>query len=214
MSRSVLMLGLSAACLLASACSKPAGEATGQPTGPSAPAAPTVEAPAGKPLALSRAPAMSAIPLAVSSSAIDAGHRIASRYTAFGQGESPPLAWGAAAGVQTWVIMVEDPDADTPQPFLHWMTWNVPAKTMSLPAGASPTTALSGMVAGQNGGGTRGWTPPHPPAGTGDHHYHFQVFALDTQLDLPPTASRDEVIAAMKGHVLAAGETVGLAAAP
>jgi phosphatidylethanolamine-binding protein (PEBP) family uncharacterized protein len=48
-----------------------------------------------------------------------------------------------------------------------------------------------------------------PPAGDPAHHYHFQVFALGRELGLEPGAKRDEVIEAMRGHVLAAGELVG-----
>ena len=50
---------------------------------------------------------------------------------------------------------------------------------------------------------------PRPPVGDPPHHYHFQVFALDTMLDVPPGAERDRLLAAMSGHVLAAGEVVG-----
>ena len=204
---SLAPLCLAGAALVLQACSKPA-----EP--PAAPAAAPATAPAAKPVALSMVTPMSATPLPVSSLAIGAGQRIADRNTAFHEGLSAPLAWGAAAGVQSWVLMVEDPDAETPQPFLHWLAWNIPASTVSLPEGLTAAATPPGMVEGLNGKGAPGWVAPQPPAGTGDHHYHFEVFALDTTLSLPATASRDDVVAAMKGHVLAAGETVGLAAAP
>lgn len=207
MRKSLVPACLAVAGLSLAACSKPAE--------PTAGAAPAATAPrSAKPVAISLVSPMSATPLPVSSLAIGSGQRIADRNTAYHEGLSAPLAWGAAAGVQSWVVMVEDPDADTPQPFLHWLAWNLPARTLSLPEGLTAATTPPGMIQGLNGKGDPGWVAPKPPPGTGDHHYHFQVFALDTVLDVPPTASRDEVVAAMKGHVLAAGETVGLSAAP
>jgi Raf kinase inhibitor-like YbhB/YbcL family protein len=62
---------------------------------------------------------------------------------------------------------------------------------------------------GRNSRGQVGYMGPRPPAGDPAHHYHFQVFALDTMLSLPPGAERDAVVTAMNGHVLARGETVG-----
>lgn len=193
------------------ACGKPAAAPA-----PSAPAPATAQAatPPAKPVALALVTPMSAAPLPVSSLAIGAGHRIADRNTAYHQGLSPPLLWGSAAGAQSWVVMVEDPDAPSPRPFLHWLAWNLPAATLNLPEGLTRATTPPGMVEGLNGKGDPGWVAPKPPPGTGDHHYHFQVFALDTLLNLASAASRDDVVAAMKGHVLAAGETVGLAKAP
>ena len=69
-------------------------------------------------------------------------------------------------------------------------------------------------VEGQNGSGSKGYFGPRPPAGDPDHHYHFQVFALDTTMSLAPGADRDKVVEAMKGHVLAKGELVGTYSQP
>ena len=70
-------------------------------------------------------------------------------------------------------------------------------------------TAPEGMLQGLNSRGSMGYFGPRPPVGDPPHHYHFQVFALDTRLEVPPGAERDAVLEAMKGHVLAAGELVG-----
>lgn len=178
-------------------------------------AAPEAAAPRPvKPLALNLAPPMSAIPLPVSSQAVGAGGRLADRDTAYHENLSPPLAWGSLAGVQSWVVIVEDPDANRPSPYVHWLAWNIPARISSLPEGLTQAIAPPGMVQGFNSGFGVGWGGPRPPKGTGDHHYHLQVFALDTVLKLPPTAGRDEVAAAMRGHVLASGETLAVYAAP
>jgi Raf kinase inhibitor-like YbhB/YbcL family protein len=179
-------------------------------------AAPPASLPAklAKPLALDLAPPMSGIPLPVSSLAIGSGGRLADRNTAYHENLSPPLAWGSIGGVQSWVVIVEDPDANRPRPYVHWLAWNLPPRTASLPEGLTAATAPPGMIQGFNSGLGPGWGGPKPPKGTGDHHYHFEVFALDTVLTLPRLASRDDVATAMKGHVLASGEALAVYAAP
>jgi hypothetical protein len=70
-------------------------------------------------------------------------------------------------------------------------------------------TEPNGLLQGKTSKGSMGYFGPRPPEGDPPHHYHFQVFALDTTLDVPQGADRDEVLRAMSGHVLAAGELVG-----
>lgn len=195
-----------AAGLSAWACGRPAEPPAKAPAAPAAQPA--------KPLTLDLAPPMSKIPLAVSSLAIGAGGRLGDRFTAYHDNLSPPLAWGNVGGVQSWVVVVEDPDANRPRPYIHWLAWNMPARTASLPEGLTAATTPPGMAQGFNSGLGPGWGGPRPPKGSGLHHYHFQVFALDTVLELPRMASRDALVAAMKGHVLASGETVGTYSAP
>ena len=92
-----------------------------------------------------------------------------------------------------------------------------PPDAHSLPGGkatggAQPREAKAGRPDttrdGTNGSGTIGWYGPHPPQGDPPHHYHFEVFALDRMLPVPPGATRDAVEAAMAGHVVAKGEFV------
>ncbi|WP_312486904.1 YbhB/YbcL family Raf kinase inhibitor-like protein [Massilia timonae] len=69
---------------------------------------------------------------------------------------------------------------------------------------------LAGAVLESRGRrGAPGYYGPKPPVGEAAHRYHFQVYALDKMLDVPFGADRDQVLAAMKGHVLAKGEIVG-----
>jgi Raf kinase inhibitor-like YbhB/YbcL family protein len=125
--------------------------------------------------------------------------------SAYGKSISPQLSWsGAPAGTRSYVVLAEDPDAGSPKPFVHWVVYDVPAASRGFAAAALP----AGAVAGANGSGKSGYRGPHPPP-DGDHHYHFQVFALDRQLGLKPGADRDAVVEAMRGHVLAEGEVVG-----
>jgi len=156
-------------------------------------------------------------PLTIVSPSIDADGALAARQSAYGANLSPGLRWNAAPGAAAWAIILEDPDAHGPRPFVHWLIWNIPAAATSLEEGLPATgrvAAPAGALQGRNGAGGLGYFGPHPPAGTGVHRYHFQVFALDRPLDLAPGAGRDAVVAAMKGHVVAAGDLVGAYAAP
>jgi hypothetical protein len=129
---------------------------------------------------------------------------------------SPPLQWSNVPdGTQSLALIMIDlnyrPGRGV-QPFLHWMVWNIPASATSLPEGVSAATPLENgaiQFLGKARGGVVGYRSPCPPAGA-VHHYVFQLFALDTKLDLPATASRDEVEAAMAKHVLGQGILVGL----
>jgi Raf kinase inhibitor-like YbhB/YbcL family protein len=109
-------------------------------------------------------------------------------------------------------VITEDPDAKPITPFVHWVAWNIPADRTSLPEGLQEQPRLTqpeGVLQGRTSRGSVGYFGPKPPVGDPPHHYHFQVFALDAKLDVPAGADRDQLLAAMQGHVLAAGELVG-----
>jgi Raf kinase inhibitor-like YbhB/YbcL family protein len=179
---------LLAACLVASACSSPAS-AAGM-------------------LAMDRPETKTDQLLVVSSPAFGHGGPIPGRYSAYGANETPSVAWSALpSGAKSLALIVEDPDASSPQPFVHWVAWNLAPATGAIPQ------ALAGAVQGKNGPGKAGWYGPHPPDAK-PHHYHFQLFALDTRLNLPADAGRDQLVAAMGGHVLAKGEIVGVFTKP
>jgi Raf kinase inhibitor-like YbhB/YbcL family protein len=125
--------------------------------------------------------------------------------TADGVGAPPPLAWhGAPEAAKSMVVICEDPDAPALEPFLHWLVYGMPGVAQELDAQSQHIYRL-----GKNSRDQVGFTPAAPPAGHGVHHYHFQVFALDTAIELSAAAERDAVIDAMKGHVLGWGELVG-----
>lgn len=147
--------------------------------------------------------------LEVSSASFEGGKAIPPHYSAYGDNISPGLAWrGAPAGARSLVLMVEDPDASSQKPFVHWLAWNLP------PAGSlGENTVPAGTVQGKNGRGGNGWFGPHPPGGS-PHHYHFELFALDAPLGLAAGSDREALLAAMKGHVMAKGEIVGLFTKP
>ena len=117
---------------------------------------------------------------------------------------APPLEWTAPPpGTQELAIVVEDPDAPSPQPFCHWLVWGLSPQAGKLLEGEAPPRS------GKNSFGNSEWLPPDPPAGHGAHDYVFQIFALDLPLALMPGAGRSELVEAMEGHVLAAGLLTG-----
>jgi Raf kinase inhibitor-like YbhB/YbcL family protein len=157
----------------------------------------------------------SAEPVKVSSSALGADGAFSPRNTAYGENRSLPLSWAPVAGAGAYAVVIEDPDAPSPAPFVHWVIWNIPANAVpeGLPE-AGGLTSPKGAVQGSNGTGGLGYHGPHPPAGTGLHHYHIQVFALDGPLPLQAGADLGALRRAMAGHVLAKGELIGTSAAP
>ena len=188
-----------------------ADAAQAQKTQPVAPVmTPTVEAP--KDLATQRPALRVGQKLVVSSSSFAAGAAMAQKYSEYSDGVSPALAWSALPAARSYAVIAEDPDAKPITPFVHWLAWNIPASVTELPEGLQEQMRLTepeGVLQGAASNGRVAYYGPHPPVGDAPHHYHFQVFALDTVLDLPPGADRDQLAAAMEGHVLAAGEVVG-----
>ena len=154
---------------------------------------------------------------ALRSQAFADGQPIPLRHSAYGDDLSPPLAWAAVNGAQSYALVMEDPDADRPAPYVHWIAWNIPAGAASLAEGLPVDQRLAdhgGMQQGLNDRGSTGYFGPRPPAGTGVHHYHVQVFALDTTLEIAADADRNALVEAMRGHVLGRSRLVGTHAAP
>jgi Raf kinase inhibitor-like YbhB/YbcL family protein len=110
------------------------------------------------------------------------------------------------------VLLVEDPDADGPEPLLHWMAYGIDPAATGLPENVPSPGHPGGparMRQGLNARGTHGWAPPCPPRAGGIHHYHFELFALDSRLHVPDEVTLSELLRAMEGHVIASGELVG-----
>ncbi|MDP9840480.1 Raf kinase inhibitor-like YbhB/YbcL family protein [Neorhizobium huautlense] len=140
---------------------------------------------------------------------------IPAQYVADGDNASPVIEWASIPeGTKSFVLIVDDPDAAKPKPFMHWLAYDIPAATTKLREGIPGTPILQepkAMKQGANSMGSIGYTGPKPPGGDPPHHYHFQVFALDIEnLGLEPGADRDAVLKAMEGHVLGKGQIVGM----
>lgn len=158
-------------------------------------------------LAIAQAPAAGGRHIAVSFDTVGRDGAIAQRHTAYGAGVQPQVNWQSVPSARSYDLVLEDPDAPGGAPFVHWLVWNIPAGVTHLAEGARPAG-----TEGRNGRGGVGYYGPHPPSGT--HHYHLEVFALDAPLTLKAGADRGQLIQAMRGHVLASGEAVGLSSAP
>lgn len=143
------------------------------------------------------------------------GETMPVKHGAEGDNASPMLEWsGAPEGTKSIVVIADDPDAAEPKPFVHWVIYDIPASENGLREGLPTDPVLQepkGAKQGTNSKGQTGYLGPRPPLGDPAHHYHFQVFALDVEtLGIDPGKTREAVLAAMDGHVLAKGEIVGL----
>lgn len=171
---------------------------------------------AGLRMITSQLPEVASAPstISVKSSAFGDNQTIPDRHSAYFENASPEISWtGVPANAKSLVLMMEDPDAASPSPVFHWLLSNIPPNAGSLPGGPGfleMLPAVGNVIAGANFPGKVGYYGPRPPSGDPAHHYHFQVFALDTVLQLPANFTRYALIKAMKGHVLARGDLVGL----
>jgi Raf kinase inhibitor-like YbhB/YbcL family protein len=146
--------------------------------------------------------------LTVTSTAFSEGQPIPKAYTGEGADRSPPLRWSAPPDrTRSLAVLVEDPDAPGGT-FTHWVLFNLPGGTRELPEDAGAGKLPRGAVQGTNDLDKTGYNGPAPPAGK-PHRYFFKVFALDEKLDLDAKARRDQLAAAMRGHVLAEGALMG-----
>lgn len=167
----------------------------------------------GVPLAKDRPETDAKQKIDVASGSFADNEPIPGKHSEYADGVSPALRWSSVPGALSYAIIMEDPDSAPIKPFVHWVAWNIPASVTSLPEGLQEQMRLmepEGVLQGRNNSGTHGYFGPKPPVEDPAHHYHFQVLALDVMLDLPPTADRDALLAAIKGHVIAKGDLVGL----
>jgi Raf kinase inhibitor-like YbhB/YbcL family protein len=117
---------------------------------------------------------------------------------------SPAFSWtNPPAGTQTYVLIMHDADVAPMKngpDFVHWLVFNIPGNARGLAQGIQPNAA-GDITQGHNGRNTSSYLGPGAPNGP-YHHYVFELFALDIRLPLQATATRDDVIAAMAGHVV------------
>jgi Raf kinase inhibitor-like YbhB/YbcL family protein len=106
-------------------------------------------------------------------------------------------------------LMMEDPDAAL-KPVTHWIVANISPNVTGFPENVQKTEKYGDAVQGGNHTGKIGYFGPMPPPADKPHGYHFQIFALDTMLNLPSGFNRQALLDAMKGHVIAKGELVGM----
>jgi para-nitrobenzyl esterase len=161
-------------------------------------------------LAMTTVPAKGGAKLTVTSPAFKNMEDIPFENTQYQGNKFPGLEWTAGpSGTQSYAIIMQDTDGMmSNQPILHWTMFNIPGNTTKLEAGM--TTPPAGSSYGRNYRGTnQAYLGPRTPAGP-KHRYHIQVFALDTKLPETAGETYDSLTAAMKDHVLASGELIGL----
>ena len=165
----------------------------------------------GPKLAKELVPARGNQKIIVTSPAFAGGDAIPDRYTQNGDNMSPSIEWAKGPqGTRSYVLLAEDAGVDRPDPIVHWVVYDINPAVTRL-SQALPTDAKLDIAnQGKNVAGTMGYVGPKPPAGQA-HPYHFEVFALNTRLNLDPEkADRAAVVAAMKGKVLASGDLIGV----
>lgn len=205
------------------------------PTSEPPTATPEPPTPTSEPPTQTSEPPTPAPELAISTTAFAPGGDIPVQHSCFGDNLSPALAWsGVPAGAQSLVLIVHDLDAgadsgaSTPMGFAHWLVYNIPPASSgyaeNMPAG---DTLADGALQGSNDFAQfldEGETFPSGapvklvgydgPCPGGKHRYNFHLYALDSQLDLPPAATLAQVLVIMEGHILAQAEVVGSFAPP
>jgi len=146
------------------------------------------------------------------------------KHSCEGTDASPALKWeGAPASTKSFALICDDPDAPGGS-WVHWVLYGIPASTTELPENVAKVDGVASVDyevtsqsvvksafanQGMNSFGRVGYGGPCPPRGHGVHHYHFRLYALDTELNLAPRLTRQQLEAAMKGHILAQTELVG-----
>ena len=141
--------------------------------------------------------------LYMESDAFPDGGIVPVRFTGAGDNVQPGFTFSnAPESTVSYALVMTDIDVafQAPEGFMHWAAWNIPASAGGIPEGALPDGTMQTQ---------RGYRGPGAPPGPRYHHYVWELFALSGTLDLPPTASRDEILAAMDGMVVAKAAYVG-----
>jgi Raf kinase inhibitor-like YbhB/YbcL family protein len=147
-------------------------------------------------------------PLLMETDAFPDGGIVPQKYAGRG-GVQPGFTFSnAPAGTMSYAIIFHDIDValqNGTNDVLHWIAWNIPASANGIPEGKLP----EGSVQGNNITNQPNYMGPGAPAGPRYHHYVFELYALNANLDLPATATRDDLLKAMAGKVVAKAAYVG-----
>ena len=148
-------------------------------------------------------------PLMIETDAFEAGGIVPPRFGCFGDNVQPGFKFANVPDeTRSFAMILHDIDValdGSTEDGLHWTVWNIPPDAAGVPEGGLP----QGAVLGRNVENRNAYLGPGAPAGSRYHHYVFELFALDRELDLPPTAGRAELLEAMNGNVIAKAAYVG-----
>ena len=163
--------------------------------------------------------------ITATSSKFNEERRIPRKYSCTEEDVSVPITWSEVPEGTVSLALVADSDQFPGTPWVHWVLWGIPPDARGLPE-AVPNTAEAPSIGPEARQGTNsdekvGWSGPCPPAYSvqwgGDRgaqlaavkHYWFRLYALDTEIDLGPEATKEDLLRAIDGHILAGGELVG-----
>jgi Raf kinase inhibitor-like YbhB/YbcL family protein len=145
----------------------------------------------------------------LTSSGFSEGATIPAKYTCDGEDASPPLRWASLpVGTHSLALIADDPDAQGGT-WVHWVIYGIPASLSELPEGLPKTeTAANGARQGTNDFRRIGYGGPCPPRGA-PHRYFFKLYALGSDIQLEPGATKQALLDAMQGHILAERQLMG-----
>lgn len=151
--------------------------------------------------------------LSIQSKSFGHDEMIPADYTCDGLNISPPLAWsGIPPAAKSLALIVDDPDAPDPaapkMTWVHWVLYNIPVAAQGLAENIAAASLPAGTREGLNDWGRQGYGGPCPPIGR--HRYYFKLYALDTVLGDLQSPTKEQVEQALKGHILAKAQLVGL----
>jgi len=151
----------------------------------------------------------------VTSTAFAQGQPIPPKHSGEGADVSPPISWsGLPENAQELVLICDDPDAPTAEPWVHWVIYKIPAALTGLPEGIERKARLkepAGVLQGKNSWPSQnvGYRGPMPPPGHGTHRYFFRLYALEAKLVVSPGMDKKGLLEEIKGHVLEEGQLMG-----
>jgi Raf kinase inhibitor-like YbhB/YbcL family protein len=151
----------------------------------------------------------------VTSTAFAQGKPIPTKYTGEGDDVSPPISWsGLPEDTRELVLICDDPDAPTAEPWVHWVIYKIPTTLTGLPEGIERKPRLRqfpGVLQGQNSwpGQSVGYRGPMPPPGHGTHRYYFRLYALEAVLTVSAGIEKKALLEEIKGHILDEGFLMG-----
>lgn len=149
------------------------------------------------------------MPIELKSSGFQNGGDIPRKYTCDGTDVSPPLRWeNAPVGAKAFALIPDDPDAPVGT-WVHWVIYDLPGETKELAEGLKAADTLpNGAKQGMNDFRKVGYGGPCPPPGPA-HRYFFKLYALDAETKLKPRAAKQQLLDAIKGHILAEAQLMG-----
>ncbi len=184
------------ACLALAGCGNAEVTPEQQPSSTTAAAAPTTPS----------SPAAAATQFAVSSPAFGDNRQIPAEYSCHGKNAPPPLRWeNTPTDAASLALVVDDPDAPG-GPYVHWVVTGIAPTVSEISDGALP----DGATVGLNSAGKAQYFGPCPPAGTGVHHYRFQLYSMNTPSPLEASTQAPDAARQIAETAAAVAGTVGL----